>query len=56
MYVEALPEGSRTRVRFPPPPPVIKAKAPVILGLFFLKSRKMVIFIIDKYIVKWYDI
>jgi len=21
MYVEALPEGSRTRVRFPPPPP-----------------------------------
>jgi len=21
MYVDALPEGSRTRVRFPPPPP-----------------------------------
>jgi hypothetical protein len=28
----------------------------MVLGLFFLKSRKMVIFIIDKYIVKWYDI
>jgi len=22
MYVEALSEGSRTRVRFPPPPPI----------------------------------
>jgi len=35
MYVDALSEGSRTRVRFPPPPPFMKEKAPMILGLFY---------------------
>jgi len=34
IYVEALPEGSRTRVRFPPPPPFLKIDALEIEGLF----------------------
>ena len=40
MYVDVLSEGSRTRVRFPPPPPFTKAKAPMILGLcYFVKGK-----------------
>ena len=35
MYVDVLSEGFRTRVRFPPPPPITKAKAPVVLGLCY---------------------
>jgi len=43
MYVEALSEGSRTRVRFPPPPPILKREALVIKGLFlFGKSKSSV--------------
>ena len=34
MYVDALAEGSRTRVRFPPPPPFSKREALDIQGLF----------------------
>ena len=34
MYVDALSEGSRTRVRFPPPPPFLKREALDIQGLF----------------------
>ena len=34
MYVDALAEGSRTRVRFPPPPPYLKEKALETKGLF----------------------
>ena len=40
MYVEALSEGSRTRVRFPPPPPILKRKALEIKGLFILGGSK----------------
>ena len=34
MYVDVLTEGFRTRVRFPPPPPISKEKAPDLKGLF----------------------
>jgi len=34
MYVDALSEGSRTRVRFPPPPPFLKREALDVQGLF----------------------
>jgi len=40
MYVEALSEGSRTRVRFPPPPPIFQDKALVIKGLFYFDPPK----------------
>jgi len=42
MYVDALSEDSRTRVRFPPPPPFLKREALDIQGLFvFGGSRKL---------------
>jgi len=40
MYVETLSEGSRTRVRFPPPPPFLKREALVIQGLFYFGRSK----------------
>jgi hypothetical protein len=46
MYVEALSEGSRTRVRFPPPPPFIKAKAPMVLGLLLFEIKKNLRFLL----------
>ena len=43
MYVDVLSEGFRTRVRFPPPPPICKAKAPRILGLYYFNSQMVYI-------------
>jgi hypothetical protein len=40
MYVDALSEGFRTRVRFPPPPPILKEKALETRGLFYFTSAK----------------
>lgn len=40
MYVDVLSEGSRTRVRFPPPPPFLKREALVIQGLFYFGKSK----------------
>jgi hypothetical protein len=41
MYVDVLSEGSRTRVRFPPPPPIMKEKALVFKGLFLFDPFKI---------------
>jgi hypothetical protein len=27
-------------IRFPPPPPILKEKAPIIMGLFLLRWKK----------------
>ena len=48
MYVETLSEGSRTRVRFPPPPPISKAKAPIILGLLLFEMQKYTVWASQK--------
>jgi len=48
MYVDVLSEGFRTRVRFPPPPPILEEKAPIILGLFLLGWKKYALELANK--------